>query len=145
MARTGNLGLFGRTRLPSTFDNNHIKLSRCYGSQQNIVHLEYRIFHHNTSDQKVHFPLPTFVHGFEAHINSGQNRFPPTRIGRRSERQAQRVAAVTLGTGWLFGAFWGQGSPIGSAALASQCWCHLRCCERTLVLYIYIYVYVGNC
>jgi hypothetical protein len=81
-------------------------------------------FHNDVQpDQRVHFPLATFVHGFEARVDSGHNRFSSDeswkKIGEISTACAAGAAAVTLGTGWLFGAFGGRGSPIALATNAT--------------------------
>lgn len=78
-------------------------------------------FHNDVKpDNKIHLPLSTFVHGFEARIDSGRNRFSPDeswkKVGEIGTACAAGAAAVTLGTGWLFGAFGGHASPVGAAA-----------------------------
>ena len=81
-------------------------------------------FHNDVKpDQKVHLHLSTFVHGFEARLDSGHNRFSPNeswkKVGEIGTACAAGATAVTLGTGWLFGAFGSAiGSPVGAAALA---------------------------
>ena len=80
-------------------------------------------FHNSVNpDQTVHFPLSTFVHGFEARIDSGLNRFSSDESWKKIREIGTACAvgatAVTLGTGWLLGAFGRQGSPVGVAALA---------------------------
>jgi hypothetical protein len=73
-------------------------------------------------DEKIHLPLSTFAHGFEARIDSGQNRFSSNeswqKVGEIGTACAAGAAAVTLGTGWLFGAFGGRASPFSAAAFA---------------------------
>jgi len=80
-------------------------------------------FHNDViPDKTVHLHLSTFVHGFEARIDSGHNRFSSdeswNKVGEISAACAAGASAVTLGAGWLFGAFGGHASPIGAAAVA---------------------------
>src|SRR6266498_4878569 len=80
-------------------------------------------FHNEVNpDQTVHFPLSTIVHGFEARSDSGLNRFSSDeswkKIGEIGTACAVGATAVTLGTGWVLGAFGTQGSPFGLAASA---------------------------
>jgi hypothetical protein len=89
-------------------------------------------FHNDVQpDQRVHLSLSTFVHGFEARVDSGHNRFSSDeswkKIGEIGTACAAGAAAVTLGTGWLLGAFIGRGSPIALAG-AGATWNAANAC-----------------
>jgi len=97
-------------------------------------------FHNSVNpDQTVHFPLATFVHGFEARIDSGLNRLSSDenwkRIWEIGIDCAVGATAVTLGTGWR-GSWRARFSHQFSCTC--WCWCHLECCERMLVFFCHI-------
>ena len=67
-------------------------------------------------DQTIRLHLASFVHTFEARVDSGDNRYSPgeswQKVGEIGTACAAGVAAVALGTGWFLGTFAGPVRPV---------------------------------
>jgi hypothetical protein len=76
-------------------------------------------------NQTINLHLSTFRHHFEARIDSSGNRFSREqslkKIGEIGTASLAGVAAVALGTGWLFGTFGRHARPAALAA-AGAAW-----------------------
>ena len=86
-------------------------------------------------------PDQTVVHGFEARIDSGLNRFSSDengkKIGEIGMACAVHATAVTLGMVGFFGGVWKTRFSRWFSC-TFWCWWHLECCERMLVFFCHI-------